>query len=202
MPGDLHGSVPDESRVALLLVDVINPFDFDGAEQLVEHARPMSRHLGELCRRARDEQVPIVYANDNFGRWQSDRQAIVESALSAPGPASELVRSLLPESNDYFVVKPKQSAFYSTTLELLLRHLGAERLIIAGLQAHLCVLFTANDAYLRDFVVYVPEDCVASETDHQKVSALELLRITIEAVTTPSADLDLTKLRSERASRA
>lgn len=191
---DLHGSAPDESELALVLVDVINPLDFDGAERPVARSKDMSARLAALCRRARELEVPLVYANDNFGRWRSDQRSIVENVLDACGAGAEIVRPLLPERVDYFVVKPKMSAFYSTTLDLLLRHLGAKRLIITGFQTHLCVLFTANDAYLRDFEVYVPEDCVQSESEQHKSMALELMRDAIGAETRPSTELELERL--------
>lgn len=145
---DLHGSAPDKSAVALLIVDVINALDFPEAKQLLRFVPPMAKKLAALKQRAKRAGIPVVYVNDNFGRWQSDFRKLVEHC--AEGKAAELVERLRPDEDDYFVLKPKHSGFFSTTLDTLLRYLGARKLIITGIAGNYCVLFTANDAYMRD----------------------------------------------------
>ncbi len=157
-PSDLHGSVPHKSAVALLLIDVINDLEFDGGERLAEHAGPMAERIAALKRRALAAGVPVVYVNDNFGQWRSDFRATVEHCLNDGVRGEPIVRRLAPEAEDYFVLKPENSGFYSTTLELLLRHFGAKTLVLAGVAADNCVLFTAQDAYLRDYRVVIPSD--------------------------------------------
>jgi nicotinamidase-related amidase len=164
---DLHGSAPDKHKVALLLIDVINDFDFPKAAQLLKHARPMAKVLLRLKRRAKKVGVPVVYVNDNFGRWKSDfRRTVDYCALHGRG--GDIVRLLRPEENDYFVLKPKHSGFFSTTLETLLRYLEAQTLILTGIAGNFCVLFTANDAYMRDFNLVVPSDCTVSNTKKER----------------------------------
>jgi isochorismate hydrolase len=121
----LHGSAPDKHKFALLLIDVINDFDFPEADQLLKHARPMARNLLRLTRRAQKAGVPVVYVNDNFGRWKSDFRRTVEHCAHH-GRGREVVELLRPEENDYFVLKPKHSGFFSTALETLLRYLEAQ----------------------------------------------------------------------------
>ncbi|HVK13203.1 MAG TPA: isochorismatase family cysteine hydrolase [Gemmataceae bacterium] len=195
---DLHGNAPDSCRVALLLVDVINPLDFPEADQLLRFARPAAERLKALKERARAAGVPVIYANDNFGRWRSDLAAVVERVL-APGckgrPLAELLR---PGPEDYFVLKPKHSAFFSTTLETLLRYLGVETLVIGGFAGNICVLFTANDAYLRDLKVVVPADVVASNTAEENAAALEQMRRLLKCDTRPAAEIDLDALKAGR----
>src|SRR5436190_15579324 len=111
---DLYGSAPDKCSTALLLIDVINDFRFPEANQLLEFAVPMAARLRSLKHRARQAGIPAIYINDNFGRWQSNFGALVRHCLASPG--KRIVRSLLPRTDDYFVLKPKHSAFYSTTL--------------------------------------------------------------------------------------
>jgi nicotinamidase-related amidase len=193
MPGknvDLHGSAPDKHKIALLLIDVINDFDFPEADQLLRYARPMVRKLLRLKRRAQKADVPVIYVNDNFGRWKSDFRRTVEHC-ERNGRGSELVRLLRPEQNDYFVLKPKHSGFFSTTLETLLRYLETESLILTGIAGNFCVLFTANDAYMRDFNLFVPSDCIVSNTRQENQSALKLMKKFLKADTRPSSKIVL-----------
>jgi nicotinamidase-related amidase len=192
---DLHGSVPDKSPVALLLIDVINDLEFPGAERLVRHARPMAKRLAAFKQRAKRAGIPVIYVNDNFGRWQSDVNKLVEHCLEDGMRGEPIVRLLKPDPDDYFVLKPKHSAFYSTTLDTLLDYLGAQTLILTGFAGNICILFSANDAYMRDFLLYVPEDCIASNTKRDNTVAVELMRTVLKADVTKSTELDLEKLR-------
>ena len=168
--GDLHGYAPDESRSALLIIDMINAFDFRGAKAMLPKAVRAARAIAALKRRARSARVPVVYVNDNFGRWRSDFHQILEHCLASPG--RQVARLLAPGKDDYFVLKPKHSGFQFTTLDVLLEHLGAEVLILTGVAANFCVLFTAHDAYMRDYRLIVPRDCVASLTPRANRAAL------------------------------
>jgi nicotinamidase-related amidase len=160
---DLHGNVPESSRAALLLIDVINDMEFPGAQGLVRQAVPMARRLARLKEKARRAGIPAIYVNDNFGRWQSDFNRVVEHCLHDGVRGEQVARMLQPQEDDYFVLKPKHSGFYATTLDTLLSYLGATTLIITGIAGNICILFTANDAYMRDFNLIVPSDCVVSK---------------------------------------
>ena len=190
MPGPsetLHGSAPDQSPVALLLVDVINPLDFADAGKLLRYAVPAADRLAGLKRRARAAGVPVVYANDNFGRWRSDLSAVVRECEKPDCPGRPLVERLRPEPDDYFVLKPKHSAFFSTTLDTLLRYLGTRTVVIGGFATDICVLFTANDAYMRDLRIVIPSDGVASNEAADSDTALALMGRVLKA-RTPNAD--------------
>ena len=193
---DLHGSAPDKSNVALLLIDVINDLEFPEGQQLLEHALPMAERVAALKRRARQSGVPVIYVNDNFGRWRSDFNAQVENCLQGGVRGEPIARLLQPEEEDYFVLKPKHSGFFSTTLDTLLEYLEVKRVVLAGMAAHLCVLFTANDAYMRDLQLVVPEDCVASNTAEESRYALDQMQRVLKADTRPSSELDWDALRS------
>ena len=197
MPGsseNLHGSAPDTHPVALLLVDVINPLDFPEADQLVRYAVPAAKKLAELKLRANQERVPVVYANDNFGRWRSDLSAVVERCQEPGCKGTPLVELLRPGKEDYFVLKPKHSAFFSTTLDTLLRYLGTRTLVIGGFAADICVLFSANDAYMRDLHVVVPADGVASNETKDRDAALALVRRVLKGMTPKAAEVDFAAL--------
>ena len=188
---DLHGSAPDTCETALLLIDVINDFAFAEADLLLKFAVPAARRLRALKRRAHQAGVPVIYINDNFGRWQSNFAALVNHCSKSRG--REVSRLLAPQRHDYFVLKPKHSAFYSTTLDVLLRYLGPRRLIITGIAANICVLFTANDAYMRDYELLIPEDCVVSNTEVENNYALQQMRTILKADIRPSTEIVLRK---------
>jgi nicotinamidase-related amidase len=181
---DLHGSAPDKSEVALIIVDVINDLDFPEAKQLTRFIPDLADKIARLKRRAKAAKVPVIYVNDNFGRWRSDFRALIEHCRK--GRARSLIEKLYPEHNDYFVLKPKHSGFFSSTLETLLRYLGVRRLVIAGIAGNFCVLFTANDAYMRDYELVIPSDCVISNTAKENKEALQLMKRYLKADTRSS----------------
>ena len=193
---DLHGNVPDSSPVALLIVDMINDLEFPGGDRLAEQIMPVAQAIRALRSQAKALGIPVVYVNDNFGRWQSDQKAVIEHCLTEDVRGRPVAELLAPEPDDYFVLKPKHSGFYSTTLDTLLAYLRASALIITGVAGNSCVLFTANDAFMRDYHVYVPSDCTASIDPDDNRYALKQIREVLSADTTASADLDLTALRA------
>jgi nicotinamidase-related amidase len=192
---DLHGNVPDKSLVALLIVDMINDLEWPGGDRLSEQAMPVARQIRELRGRARALGIPTVYVNDNFGRWQSDLRAVLDHCLKDDVRGRPMVELVKPDDDDYFVLKPKHSGFYSTTLDLLLAYLKASTLIITGIAGNSCVLFTASDAFMRDFHLIVPSDCCVSIDPKDNEYALRQMREVLHANTTPSTELDLERLR-------
>jgi nicotinamidase-related amidase len=197
---DLHGSAPHKHKFALLLIDVINDFDFPEADQLLKHARPMARILLRLKRRAQKAGVPVIYVNDNFGQWKSDFRRTVDYC-AREGHGGDIVNLLRPEENDYFVLKPKHSGFFSTTLETLLRYLETESLILTGIAGNFCVLFTANDAYMRDFNLFVPSDCTVSNTKKENDSALHVMKKFLKADTRSSTGIGLRRTQRRKGKR-
>lgn len=181
-------------RTALLLVDVINDMDFEGSASLVKHAEPMARRLHDLKQRCRGAGIPTIYINDNFGKWRSDFRSLVEHCINDPVPGREVARLLKPDEDDYFVLKPKNSAFFGTTLDTLLTNLGTSNVILTGIAGDNCVLFSANDAYLRDYKLCIPADCIASNTKEENDAALRLMEKVVKADITPSTELDLARL--------
>ena len=188
---DLHGNVPDESDVAVLLIDVINDLEFEGAERILPAALVAADRLAALAARARRAGVPVIYANDNFGRWRSDFSALLERILGSDVRGRPIAERLRPQPIDYVVLKPKHSAFFSTTLDLLLRYLRTRTLVIGGFTADRCVLFTASDAYLRDFRIVVPSDGVASLDRGANQLALSQMRTLLDADVRPSRAVTL-----------
>jgi len=194
---DLHGSAPDTNPVALVLIDVINHFEFPRGEDLFRCALPIAPRIAALKRKARAAGVPVIYVNDNFGRWRSSHDSLVRHCLKDGVRGRPFVEQLAPDRQDYFVLKPKHSGFYQTPLELLLKHLGTETLVITGVATNSCVLFTASDAYMRDLDVVVPPDCVAACTEAEQRSALDEMTGMLKAELISSAELDFRALAAE-----
>jgi nicotinamidase-related amidase len=188
---NLHGNAPDKSNAALLLIDVINDLEFPEGGELLRFALPMARSILALKKRAKALGIPVIYVNDNFGRWQSNFHAQIEHCLNDDVIGKPLVKLLVPDADDYFVLKPKHSGFFSTTLDILLKYLETKSVIITGVAANICVLFTANDAYMRDYKLFVPADCVASNTEEENRHALNQMRAVLKADTRKSPELEL-----------
>lgn len=190
----LHGQVPDSAPIALLIIDRINAFDFEGAEDMFEQALPMARRLADLRRACKQRKIPVIYVNDNFGKWQSDMQKLVDHCLHDGVRGQPIVERIKPDEDDYFVLKPKQSGFFSTTLDTLLEYLQAKTVILTGVAGNICVQLTAFDAYMRDFHLFVPSDCLASNTSELNEAALMQMKQVAKADITPSTELDLDKI--------
>jgi nicotinamidase-related amidase len=168
-------------RQVLLLVDVINDMVFPGSSALVAQAVPMARKLARLKARAKARGVPCVYCNDNFGRWRSDFRSLVAHCVRDDVPGRPVASLLRPDDDDYFILKPRHSAFFATPLELLLRDLEADTLVITGIAGNICVLFSANDAFIRGYRIVVPPDCVASNTRAHTRRAIEQMQTVLRA---------------------
>jgi nicotinamidase-related amidase len=179
----MHGAAVGlaASPTVLLLVDFINPLDFDGADALAPSALAAARATARLRREAARSGVQTLYANDNYGVWRSDFKALWSRCRASRGAAGTIARLMKPRREDLAILKPRHSAFYGTPLELFLHDLDVKRLVLAGIAADSCVLMTACDAHVRGFDVHVPADCVASPDPDDARQALELLARTASA---------------------
>jgi nicotinamidase-related amidase len=177
---------------ALLLIDVINDLAFEGSEALIRQAEPMAMRLAAFKRRAARAGIPVVYVNDNFGQWRSDFRRTVAHCTRAASPGRRVSARLRPTRSDYFVLKPKHSGFHDTTLDTLLRDLRTRRVIVAGIAGNICVLFTANDAYMRDMRIYAPPDCIVSNTAEDNAAALRQIHVVLKGNLAPSDELVFT----------
>jgi nicotinamidase-related amidase len=192
---DLHGNVPENSPVALVMVDVINDLEFEGGDALLEQAKPMAKKLSKLAQRAREAGVAVIYVNDNFGKWRSDFRALLDHCLTDGVRGKPVVELLKPGDSDYFVLKPKHSGFFSTTLDTLLDYLHTHTVILTGVATDRCVLFTASDAHMRDLHLYVPEDCSAADSAAHHKAAIQMIQRTLDADVRASDELDFDELQ-------
>lgn len=171
----------DVKATALLCIDVINSFEFPNADHLLKHAFPAAKKIAKLRTRMREMGVPCIYVNDNFGCWQSSFREQIDNFTKPECKGRDIVLKLLPTSEDYFVLKPKHSAFYASSLPVLLSILGKTHLILTGFAGDICVLYTANDAYMRDYSLTIPADCIASETQSGNSAALAHMKSRLKA---------------------
>ncbi|HTM95441.1 MAG TPA: isochorismatase family cysteine hydrolase [Croceibacterium sp.] len=174
--------------VAVLIIDLVNGFDFEGGGKLHGAAENIVEPVLRLRAACDAADAPAVYVNDNFGEWHSEKTKLVDRARAN---APDFVRRIEPREQDYFVIKPQLSGFYATNLPLLLPKLGVSRLILTGVAADMCVLFTAGDAHMRDYALWVPADAVAASSASRTEAALEIMRERLGAETRPSSELDL-----------
>ena len=177
--------LPLSPRV-LLLVDFINPLDFPGGEKLAPAALAAARATAKLKKRLEARGVATIYANDNYGVWQSDFHSLVSTCVGMDGPPGEIARLLYPQAHDITILKPRHSAFYATPLELLLTEMQAQELVICGLASDMCVQITASDAFLREYPCWVPSDCNAAESPQAKKASLAYMAKVLKCDVRPS----------------
>lgn len=173
--------MPENSKAALLILDMINLFDFDGGSRLARAAVDIAPRISLLRKRFDRAGAPVIYANDNFSHWQGEFSDLVAACAVAGGPSAAIAGMLSPRQGDYYILKPKHSAFLSTALGILLAKLGVSRIVLTGISVDSCVLATAQDANMREYAIWVPADCVASITPARKLQAVSILAQSMKA---------------------
>ncbi|MFJ7978656.1 isochorismatase family cysteine hydrolase [Peribacillus sp. JNUCC 23] len=169
----------EKSQQALLIIDMINDFKFQNGDMLLQHTIPIIQPIITLKGICKAKGYPIIYINDHYNLWQANYDKII--ALCKNEKNTQIIEQIVPEEDDYFLIKPKHSAFYGTALHILLHHLGVKRLIITGIAGNICVLFTANDAYMREYPLWVPENCLASASNDDNQYALTMMKNVLKA---------------------
>jgi nicotinamidase-related amidase len=182
---------PAPGGVGLLIIDMINALDFDGAEAIHRRTDDLTEAVLALRTAADEIGVPAVYVNDNYGQWHSDKSKIVAACSRPEARASAMVRKIAPRPDDYFVIKPQVSGFYATNLPVLLPKLGVNRLVLTGIAADICVLFTAADAHMREYELWIPRDAVLSESAERTDWALDIMRKSMGAQTRSTREMSL-----------
>jgi nicotinamidase-related amidase len=176
-------------KTALIVVDMVQTYDFDDAERLVANVERIVEPLTDLIQRAKREADHLIYVNDNFGDWHSERQRLVGDALA--GPHAKLVETIKPDDDATFIVKARHSIFYGTPLDYMLDMEGIERIVLTGQVTEQCILYSALDAHIRSRPTVVPRDCVAQIDDELAEAALRMMEVNMDAeVLDRGADLD------------
>jgi len=191
----VHSLTRDHSPTTLLILDMISDFDFPDGNAVLRAAKRIAPNIARLRERVSASGLATIFVNDVGGRWRSDLTTVLSESLSRRSKGAPVVRQLLPREKDYFVMKPRHSAFYATPLKVLLTHLRAQRLILTGVSSHQCVLFTANDAHVRNFDLVVPTDCIAAGSASEHKLALQYFKAALNAEVRPSGRINLRKSR-------
>ena len=184
---DTKGSLPgtskavQQSSVALLIIDMISDFEFEDGAQVYKHARRIVKNIAALKSRAKAASIPVIYLNDNYGRWNEDFASFVKNIRDNSRRGREIIQILEPEEDDLFVLKPQRSGFYGTSLGVLLLSMGVSNIILTGVTTDICILFTAHDAYMRGYNVHIPADASASGNPKHHSSALNFLQRVADA---------------------
>ena len=188
-PGRRGAGTARAVKSALIVIDMLNEYDHEDAEVLVENVRAALPAMCGLVERARQEETPIVYVNDNYGDWSAGRPEIVERAIA--GRAGDVVEPIVPADGTWFIAKARHSIFYETQLEYLLREQEIERVVLVGQVTEQCILYSALDAYVRHFNVAVPRDAVAGIHDDLADAALRMMERNMRADVAPAEDCAL-----------
>ena len=167
------------SRTALIVIDMLNAYEHPDAEKLTRSVEAVLPQMRELVDRARREDVLTIYVNDNFGAWNSDRDELLATALR--GRYGHLVEPLAPGEETLFVVKARHTIFFQTPLEYLLGQEDVDRIVLVGQVTEQCILYSALDAYVREFDVVVPRDAVAHIHEDLADASLRMMEVNMSA---------------------
>lgn len=172
-------------RSALIVADMFNTYDHEDAEALTSSVEHIVEPVTSLLARAREEDVELVYVNDNYGDWSASKQDLIENAMKGERP--DLVEPVLPPDGVSFVPKARHSIFYGTPLEWLLSQKGIDHVVLIGQVTEQCILYSALDAYVRELKITVPRDGVAHIHEHLAQAAFEMMELNMRAELTPCA---------------
>ena len=176
---------------ALVIIDMITTLDFTDTDRMLEDAEAAADADQTLRDAADAAEFPVIYVNDNFGEWHSERSRLIDRGMEEAFQGRGIAAKLRPRECDFFVIKPQFSGFYATNLPVLLPKLGIDRLVLTGIAADICVLFTAADAHMRDYALWVPADAVAARTRDRHHWALEIMKRAMGAEIRPTAEMSL-----------
>lgn len=163
-------------RVAILALDLLTDFSFPDGARVRNALRSRASPIRRLLERARKNAVPIIYVNDNLGRWRSDAPALIAHCTEPRRPGAALVESLRPDESDQIVLKPRHSAFFGTPLAALLEDRLIDVLVLVGISTESCIWMSACDAHTRGFAIVIPRDTVAGASRAATMRSLKSLR--------------------------
>jgi nicotinamidase-related amidase len=177
------------NRTALIVVDMLNPYDHDDADRLTASVEDVIEPIAGLVARAGEADADVIYVNDNYGDWNSSAEELADRAMNGRRP--DLVEPILPPDTADFVIKARHTIFYMTPLEYLLSQKEIGRVVLAGQVTEQCILYSALDAYVRQIDVSVPSDGVAHIHEDLAEAALTMMERNMSAELAPAAECRL-----------
>ncbi|WP_110517940.1 cysteine hydrolase family protein [Herpetosiphon llansteffanensis] len=186
-----HSAEPafEPATSVLLIIDMISDFRFEDGNLLAKQCAAIVPTIVQLRDRLAEAGGKVVYVNDTAGTWTMDRAELLEKAAAPTSKGRPIVEALAPLDDSVMLLKPKHSAFFATPLDLLLQSLQAKTLILTGMTTHMCILFTAIDAYMRDFQIIIPKDAVTAHTEELSQTTLDYCNTTLQSATPTTAML-------------
>lgn len=180
------GLVP--GRTALLLIDYQNDFLHEDGWYArsgidISHMRRVLEPTQRLIDAARKEEVPVIWTRHgsrderDAGPFMQLRPFLRQGGLRQGTWGYDIYDGLKVGDDDWGVEKTRLSAFFNTNLEVILRGLGIETILLAGVLTNQCIAATSKDAMFRDFKPIVVEECTGTTLPHLHEPALEMIRV-------------------------
>ena len=179
-------------KTALIVVDMVQTYDFDDGDRLAENVERIVPALKRLLEKAREADALIVYVNDSFGDWSTDRERLVDKARQTS--YGHLLDDVAPDDDVLFVLKARHSIFFQTPLDYILDENEIEHLVLAGQTTEQCILYSALDAHIRHRPVSIPKDAVAHIHDDLAEAALRMMEINMDATVCTVGDVDFDRV--------
>ncbi len=164
----------DPRNTAVVVVDMLNEFCKPGGAMVLPGYETLIAPQRRIIDAARQCECPIVFVVDaHRSNVRQDREFLKRTAHCIEGSwGAKIIDDLDPRPNDIYVTKRRYSAFFNTDLDLTLKDLRTDTLIVFGVVTNICVRSTVHDAFFHGYQVVVPEDCVAATGAREQASSL------------------------------
>lgn len=175
----MNSSDNNNPKPALIMVDLINSFSFKHGCVLAEKTEKMLTNINLLRNLFIKREFPIIYVNDHYKQNNPTAEKIIKYCTN---PLSyNIIQEIKPKGPEYCIFKPNYSGFYQTELDKELKKQKVTHLILLGVAGNRCVLFTANDAFMRDYNLIIPYDAISSITDYDEKVAIYMMKDILNA---------------------
>lgn len=173
---------------ALLVIDMQKDFCYpEGALYIGDHVKGIVNATREVLETARGK-IPIIFTQDWHRKDDSEFKIWKPHCIQNTWGA-EVIDELNPSDEDYFIKKRRYSAFFGTDLDLLLRELNVDELVVCGVVTNICVLHTVADAVMRGYKVTVLNDCTTALNEYDYEYGIRHMKEVLRAKIISSKDL-------------
>jgi ureidoacrylate peracid hydrolase len=164
----------DPKRAAIVAIDMINEFCKPGGKMVLPGYEALVPPQLTVIEAARKAGTPVIWVHDSHRRnMRRDREWVKRTPHSIEGTwATEIIEDLGARSDEIHVVKHRYSSFFQTDLDVTLRDMLVDQLVIFGVVTNICVRSTVHDAFFNGYEVVVPRDCCAATGAREQESTL------------------------------